>query len=315
MRCPGLVAVFASLALVGCYVSHDDRDASSLDAAPFDVRRDAGLDAGLDAAGGPDAAPLDAHVAEDARCETLEERSVRLCVLTPTGEIPEEEPYTLRLERSLCLCAGRRCDVSVRDDGRVDLSLLTCATGAPCDECTREAECALPPLPRGDHEVWVDGVYSGALHVAPRRTVTEARPTCWAIPDAPPEGDACDGAIRSEPASGEICHRTVEDVGTFVRFTLTLACSACDDWSAGCEAVRDSARGILLRPRLQRCECASCGLCETCTPVSVVCETPPLRDGTYDVLVESADGTRTVASSLRVEDVDVPGPSACAPLP
>ncbi|MBX7195321.1 MAG: hypothetical protein K1X94_24915 [Sandaracinaceae bacterium] len=307
----GLVVTLAGL--VGCYAAHGrDRDAgptidarTSLDAAR-DLSSDAppvAIDAGTDAY-----APL------DASCSLVEERSVRLCVLTPTGEIPEEEPYTLRVERSQCLCAGRSCEVTLGADGRLELALTTCDTGAPCDECTREADCNLPPLSRGEHSVWIDGVYTGEVHVAPRRTVTEARPTCWAIPDAPPEAFVCAGTVRSDSGAGQLCHRSVEDVGTFVRFTLTLDCASCSEWSAGCEAVRDSAGSVLLRPRVQLCSDPTGGECGACTPQTVVCETPPLRDGTYDVIVESPVGVRQVASTLRVEDVGVPGSTICVPL-
>jgi hypothetical protein len=273
-----------------------------------------------DTAVGPDAqpdAPLPTDASPDApSCEPVEERSIRFCVLTPTGTIPAGEPYALRIERSSCLCARRSCGVRVRE-GRVELSVETCGPELVCDECTTEVECALPPLPEGTHEVYVDGVLSGTVRAAPRRVVMDAQPACWAVPEEPDEGLRCDASLVARPGPDELCHRRLEDVGTFVSFDVAFDCGGCFDWSAGCEAIRESPRSVLLRPRLQTCACVeSCG-CDpdVCFPQTVRCQTPALRDGEYDVILEGPDGTRASVSRLEVRDVGSPGPVECTTLP
>lgn len=277
-------------------------DVGPLDGSPGDAGPDARSDA-----------PHDAAPPTDAWCAPLPERSLRFCVLAPTGEIPEGEPYTLPIARTLCLCGGRSCAVFA-GEGRIELSLTSCESDTDCDECTTEALCELPPLTAGEHEVWIDGVLSGAVRVGPRRMVSEARPSCSAVPDSAPDTLRCTGEHTTASVT-QLCHRTLEDVGSVARFTLSLACSSCDAWSAGCEAVRDSARSLVLRPRVQRCACPTCEGCDACEPATVVCETPPLRDGRYEVLLEDAAGVRTAVSTLEVEDVMAPGPTRCVALP
>jgi len=308
------LAAFMALAILGgCYIAHErvaldagtDAAAVRIDAAredaPAAVRPDVGTDA---------------FVAADAMCIELEERSLRFCVLTPSGTIPEGAPFALPVERSMCLCEQRVCDVSVAD-GRIDLTLRTCDVDVVCSECTSEATCTLPPLRRGTYEVRVGGLYSGAVEVAAPEMVSEARPACWAIPDPPDESLLCGGNLAARPGPGLLCHRTLEDVGTAARFSVTFECAGCFDWSAGCEARRDSSRTILLRPRLQACDCPECGACDpaVCFPQTVVCETPALRDGNYEVVVERVPGERRSASTLMVRDIIEAGPSVCVPLP
>ena len=308
-----LAATLVIPLLAGCYVTHarDAQDAGTdaatvrIDAAREDAPRVEAPDVGTDA-----------FVAPDAMCSELEERSLRFCVLTPTGTIPEGRPFVLPVERSMCLCEQRVCDVSI-GDGRIDLTLRTCDVDVVCAECTSEASCALPPLPRGTYEVRVGGLYSGTVEVSPPEMVTEARPACWAIPDPPDESLLCEGEVRARPGSGQLCHRALEDVGVAARFSVTFECADCFDWSAGCEARRESAGTILLRPRVQACACPECGVCDpaVCFPQTVVCETPALRDGEYRVFVERSPGERVDASSLTVRDITTPGPPVCVPLP
>jgi len=307
------LALLALAILGGCYVSH---------------ARDA-LDAGTDAsviridAAREDAPPVvprdvgtDAFTAPDAMCSELEERSLRFCVLTPSGTIPEGSPFALPVERSMCLCEQRVCDVAI-GERRIDLTLRTCDVDVVCAECTSEATCALPPLPRGTYEVRVGGLYSGTVEVAPPEMVREARPSCWAIPDPPDESLLCAGNVTARPGPGQMCHRALEDVGAAARFSVTFECGGCFDWSAGCEARRESADTILLRPRVQACDCPECGACDpaVCFPQTVVCETPSLRDGDYEIVVERAPGERLSVSSLAVRDITTPGPPVCVPVP
>ena len=100
-------------------------------------------------------------------------------------------------------------------------------------------------------------------------------------------------------------------------FDVAFDCGGCFDWSAGCEAIRESPRSVLLRPRLQTCACVeSCG-CDpdVCFPQTVRCQTPALRDGEYDVILAGPDGTRASVSRLEVRDVGSPGPVECTTLP
>lgn len=309
-----LVAVVVLAVCAGCYATRT-RDGSDGSVGP-----DGSL--GPDASQPVDAAwtdaprELDASVSRDAgadaaACTTVDERSVRACVLTPTGTIPEGERFELPVTRSRCLCPTRACDVTVRAD-RIELALRTCELGVDCDECTHEASCLLPPMERGARALWVDGVLAGPVAVAPPEMVREARPTCLAVPDAPNEALVCGGAVVERSGSAELCHRTLEDVGSHVRFTWTASCAGCFDWSAGCEAQREDARTIVIRPRIQACECPTCGVCESgCFAREVTCETPPLRAGRYDVVLERPSGERVTASVLEVRDVDVPGPVRC----
>jgi hypothetical protein len=313
MHRAALAITLAPMILTGCYASHGLGDGGlSIDAQV--ARRDAGNEP--DATGPSLDAGTDAPEPSDASCVRIDERSVRFCVLTPTGAIPAAETYFLRIERSMCLCESRTCATRV-SGRRIELTTETCDLDIVCDECTSEQECVIPPLEEGSYDVLVDGVFSGTVRAAPRRMVMDAQPACWAIPDAPDDSLLCAGNVVERSSGGQICHRTLEDVGTFVSFDVTFDCGGCFDWSAGCEAIRESARSVLVRPRLQACECPTCGACapDVCVPQTVRCQTPALRDGSYDVTVEREDGTRHVASSLRVEDVDVPGPSVCAPLP
>lgn len=303
---------FLALALLGgCYATHgrDPLDAgadaviSRIDAARSDAPIAVSPDVGTDA-------PLP----PDASCLVLEERSLRFCVLTPTGTIPEGAPFALPVDRSMCLCEQRVCDVAV-GEGRLDLTLRTCDVDIVCAECTYDATCELPPLSRGTYEVRVDGRYSGTVEVAPPEMVREARPACWAVPDPHDAALICEGRVATRGGGAQLCHRALEDVGTIARFAFTFDCADCFDWSAGCEARRDSARSILLRPRVQSCDCPDCGVCEpVCFPHTVVCETPPLRDGEYEVFVERAPGERMSASRLEVRDIITPGPPVCVPL-
>jgi hypothetical protein len=319
----GLVGALVTSA--GCYRTNAraGSDADALDAgapdatAPLDaaVGQDTGLDAPSRDAPPPRDAGLDAAPPVDAACIELDERSRRFCVLTPTGTVPEGEPFVLPVERSLCLCEGRVCDVAV-DGARIDLRIRTCDLHVVCDECTTEVGCVLPPLPRGGYAVWVDGVLAGEISVAPERPVAVATPACWAIPDPPDPSLECVGALVDRPGSGQLCHREIEDVGTNVRFTFTAECGACFDWSAGCEARRESSDTLVVRPRIQACDCPTCGACEpVCAPVTVACETPPLRAGSYHVVIEGRDGERTRASMLGVRDVSEPGSTICPVVP
>jgi hypothetical protein len=312
MHRAALAIALVSSTLSGCYASHGLGDGG----LPIDaevVRRDAGTEP--DATALPLDAGVDAREIPDASCERIEERSVRFCVLTPTGTIPAGDPYTVRLERSMCLCEGRTCATRVTE-GRLELTTETCDLPIVCDECTSELECAIPPLDEGSYDVFVDGVFSGTVRAAPRRMVMDAQPACWAIPDAPDDSLTCAGNVVERPSGGQICHRRLEDVGTFVSFDVTFDCAGCFDWSAGCEAIRESSRNVLVRPRVQACECPTCGACapDVCVPQTVRCQTPPLRDGSYEVIVEREDGTRVSASRLEVRDIDVPGPIECSPL-
>lgn len=308
------VVAFVSLAIVGCWATN----ARDLDAAviPRDARRTTSDAFGVD--GPPIAFPdagTDVFVAPDAACASSDERNVRFCVLTPTGTIPEREPYTLRVVRGQCRCEPRVCDVQI-GGGVIDLGITTCDSGLPCDECTDEAECVLPPLEGGSYRVRVDGTEAGSVTVAPRRMVMDAQPACWAIPEPTDASLLCDGGVIEGPREGSVCFRALEDVGSFARFSLTLDCADCNDWSAGCAAVRESARSILLRPRLQRCDCPGCMECgDGCTARTITCETPPLRDGAYEVHVERLSGERQRIGTLEVMDVDIPAPVTCQPLP
>ncbi len=307
--------VFASVSLVGCYAIHDRETDAATDARMT-------LDGSSPDAFTPDAttttldAGTDAFVPRDASCSAIEERNVRMCVLTPTGTIPEGEPYTLRIERTTCRCEERVCDVRVEGD-RIALEITSCDTGMPCDECTNEAECVLPPLRSGTFQVSVDGVYAGLVDVEPRRMVSDARPACWAIPETPDAELECVGTPVDSPHLGEVCFRSLEDVGSFVRFLLTYDCTTCRDWSGGCVAIRESPRSILLRPSIQRCGCPDCPPCDpgACVARSVTCQTPPLRDGRYEVDVESSSGERRRLGAVDVLDVDTPGPVTCMALP
>jgi len=306
-----------SFAQLGCY----DTNARDTDAA-IDARLT------IDGASMRDASVPDAFVSipdvgvdafvppVDAACPTIVERNVRMCVLTPTGTLPEREPYTLRVTRSTCRCEARVCDVRVEGD-RIRLGITACDTGMPCDECTNDAECTIPPLRSGVFQVIVDDVHAGFVEVAPRRMVSDATPACWAIPETPEVPLECVGDVIPTSTRGEICFRALEDVGSFVRFQLTYACAGCEDWSGGCEAIRESRRSILLRPAVQRCACRDCPSCapDVCVPRTVTCETPPLRDGLYDVDVEDLGGGRRNVGALEVLDIDVPGPIGCVPMP
>lgn len=306
--------IFVSLVLVGCYVTHGVRSDAAIDASTtLDTALRADV-SGPDASTTPDAG-TDAFAAADAACPSIVERNVRMCVLTPTGTIPAGEAYTLRVTRSTCRCEARACDVRVERD-RIHLDITACDTGVPCDECTNEADCVLPPLPSGTFEVVVDGVHAGSVAVEPRAMVSDASPACWAIPEAPESGLACDAVHVEIAPRGEACFRRLEDVGTFVRVQLEYECASCLDWSGGCEAVRTSRRQILLRPRIQRCECGDCP-CDPdlCVRRTVTCETPPLRDGRYEIDVEDSTGTLSTLGAVDVVDVDVPDPVTCTPMP
>jgi hypothetical protein len=319
MRCSPAAGLVVSLSAVcvlvgGCYATRmrGGRDGGG---PPADAPRAPDVTAPEDAAPTQDVTTRPDAGSDAGACVPIDERDVRACVLTPTGTIPAGEAFELPVTRSRCLCGGRACDVRV-DADRIELALRTCEREVDCDDCTFEATCVLPPMMRGERALWLDGVLAGRVVVAPPEVVREARPACLAIPEPPDGSLVCTGAVVPRAGAAELCHRGLEDVGAHARFTWTASCGACSDWSAGCEAQREDARTIVLRPRLQACDCPSCGACEpSCAPRSVTCETPPLRAGRYTIVVERAPAERATVSTLEVRDVELPGPVTCTVAP
>jgi hypothetical protein len=156
--------------------------------------------------------------------------------------------------------------------------------------------------------VSVDGRYVGTIPVAPAEPVTIARPFCIGLPDDR-EPPMCTGD-RLPATAIEVCHRELEDVGTFVAVDVRLECvSACR--SVGqCRAQLDGRR-VMIEVEERQCT-------ETCTDCGdehvARCTTPPLRAGEYTIVVHTGTGTPS-ETRLTVRDVTSPGPTRCFASP
>lgn len=303
-----LAAAAAGLSsLGGCWAAHargPADDAGALDAGPPPI----------------DAAPppLDAHAPVDAwrpidagpedagaRCEgATREVPQHVCLFRATGALPAGAPSSLLLTYSACLCEVRACVARV-EGGAISLETWTCPEPEECDECTRELTCEVPAAEAGEYALVLDGRSIGTIEARPDRPVSVAHPTCWGIQEALDPALEC--PLRSAaPGEGaiELCHRTLEDVGTFARIELRYRAPACEP-PGECRAWLD---GRLVRVAWAPLACAP--ECEGEPPIahSVHCVSPALRDGDYEIVVE---GSPALRSSLEVRDVFTPGPTRC----
>jgi hypothetical protein len=289
-------AVLLTLLAVGCYRAHERGDAGrelAIDAGRDggrDSGRDAGRDAGIDA--GSDAG-IDSGICEGA----IEERIDNVCSFDRLGAIPAREASSLYLWYARCSC-GRMCNASVRGD-RVELDTFTCPV--PCDECSNDGACELPALEEGDYRLVLDGEDVGVLPVRVRDL--DRGTFCFAVPHRATVS-SCDWP-PSAVVPTRLCHRSLEDVGTFVRFDLELDCDAGCALPASCTA-RLEARTIFVTPGTVSCS-SECPPCAERNRIS--CASPPLRTGDYRVIVEGAG----LISHFTVRDVFDPGPTICTP--
>ena len=310
-RLPGGGAAWlaGSLALAGCWASHEPGAAARSDAgADARVARDASLDAPRDASFPRDVpAPRDAGHDASACEGAFEEIPLHACLFEATGALPAGLPSSIRLAYSACLCDARTCLAHV-EGGAIVLDTFSCPETSDCDECDDELLCPVPALPEGDYELRLDGRALATVPVRPRMPVTVARPTCWGLQDELPEGLACAWPGAAVPSVGELCHRELEDVGTFVRIELRYAAPPCEP-PGECRAELD---GRTVRVTGTRLPCDPSCAGEPATLHALHCVSPPLREGDYEIV---APGTPELRSPLRVRDVFTPGATRCVPRP
>jgi hypothetical protein len=306
-----LVALFF---LTGCYLSRarDPGDAR-LDATPALDAMVLDAPAPFDGTPPRDAPPpIDAPSSVDAPSCAPEDRVTTVCAVSGTGTLPSSRPFSLPLRWSSCRCeATRSCTVRV-EGGVIDVRTENCRSDVVCDECTTETACDVPALAPGAYRLLIDGIDTASMNVEPEPPRV-SRPTCWEVPPRRDESLVCAPERVSELRPGRLCWRSVEDVGSNARLTLTAGCRSCFDQSGGCRVVRDGTT-LRVEPTLFSCDCPVCdGCAEPCSALEIACRTPALRDGTYDVVVQ--EGPRsTPVGRLEVRDVAGPGPETCAEL-
>lgn len=318
LRC-SLIAALA-VTSIGCFRSHSreveisiERDAGRQDGGRPDAGADAGTDAGRDA-GTPMAdagwdAGSDAGVCLDER---RDEPVGRACILDARGALPEGEAGVVTMGFADCLCDARRCEVSI-EGGVIETSVVTCADRRECRDCQRELACRIPPLPAGDYELRFRGRPLAWLPVRAPTGSTTAHPTCWRMQDAP-SVDRCAAIWPGNPPTSplSVCHRDVEDVGTYAPIQVTVECPVCHGYPGQC-SVRLDGRRLVVDATIRECGCARCDACPDCgsRTAELHCSTPPLPIGDYEIVVA---GT-SLRSTFRVRDVATPGPLVCTSAP
>ena len=299
--------------LAGCYASRArgsgdaGADVRAFDAPVFDAP------SSFDGPSPSDVPPgRDAPVSVDAPSCAPEDRVTTVCAVSGTGTLPASRPFALQLRWSSCRCeASRSCRVRV-EGGVIDVRTENCRSDEVCDDCSNETACDVPALAPGAYRLLVDGIDTASMNVEPEPPRI-SRPTCWEVPPRREDSLVCGPERLAEVRPGRLCWRSVEDVGSNARLTLTASCRSCFDRSGGCRVVRDGTT-LRLEPTLVSCDCPVCdGCAEPCSALEIACRTPALRDGTYEVVLE--EGPRaTSVGRLEVRDVAGPGPETCVEL-
>jgi hypothetical protein len=293
--------------MTGCFAAHRDADDGTSDddlRPPPPIARDAGPALSDAGPGRADAGRTDAGPPIPPGC-FLQPLDVA-CPTAPIGVVGHTIEVAFGGEGE-CFCGETvGCVASLRHDSRgalegIDLNTYLCVGGALCDACFPfvEGTCELPPLPEGDHTVWIDGerAFEVATLAAPHEPPP---PRCLAVGDlAPHECSTPRWPPVDVPSLGVACH--MNTILPEQRLTIDVRedCASCYERAGPCEVVVNDDTLFVHPTKVVPDVICDDGLCpEVCMPLEHTCVTPRLAEGDYQVVVDGTPTTRVSVGGL-----------------